>query len=272
MSTPITTGFQLPLAGYWPQGGTSASTPGASAPTLSTRLSDSMSFASVGEGPILPLAAKKWTTIAALTVPTGTEAAIGAARTILKNPNFGASADPLFKLSASLFQNVFRFVGKLLTFQLDEAFGALMNIFKDGAINLGGIAKKLASPFTATAAAAGAPRAGLGQAIAGGISTGMRALKTSFVWAIPAAAVNAFIDYKYRDQTDVKRLGTNFAADVLGYTATGMAGAAVGAAVGSMTMPIIGTVVGAGVGIMLGMAHEKMTRPMLSDMLRDQMG
>jgi hypothetical protein len=52
----------------------------------------------------------------------------------------------------------------------------------------------------------------------------------------------------------------------------GVAGAAVGAAVGSMTLPIIGTVVGAGVGILLGMAHDKITRPLISDYLRDQLG
>ena len=109
-------------------------------------------------------------------------------------------------------------------------------------------------------------------AIGAGLSVGLKALKSSFVWAIPASAINAFVDYKYKDQTDVKRLGTNFAADVVGYTATGVAGAAIGAAVGSMTVPLIGTIVGAGAGILLGMAHDKITRPLISDYLRDQLG
>lgn len=278
MSTTVSTGYNLPLSGYLPQTTTPvAPTVAPTAPTVTgyaptSYAPTSYSATSLGEGPILPLKAQQIANLAAKVVPTGTAAAVGSARILLKSPTWGAAAEPLFKLTTSVVGNLIKFVGKAVSFQWDEAFKALVDVFKGGAVNTGGIAKQLSTPITATMATAGAPRAGLGRAIAGGLSTGVQALKSSFIWAIPAATINAFIDYKYRDQTDMKRLGTNFAADVLGYTATGMAGAAVGAAVGSMTMPVIGTVVGAAVGIGLGLFHDKLTRPLISDALRDQLG
>jgi hypothetical protein len=233
-------------------------------------------------GPILPLQAQAWITGAAKTVPAGTMAAIGAATAIAKNTNgtmmakvakaVGDASEPLFKLSWGLVANVADTIGALVTFRFGDAIRNAGKIFSEGAATTGGMLKRLTQPATLTAATAGGTKLGVGGAIGAGLSIGLKALKSSFIWAIPAAAINGFVDYKFKDQTDTKRLGTNFAADVLGYTATGVAGAAVGAAVGSMTLPIIGTVVGAGVGILLGMAHDKITRPLISDYLRDQMG
>lgn len=232
-------------------------------------------------GPILPIKAGQISNIAAKTVPAGTMAAVGAAQAIAKNTNqtmvknvariVGEAGEPLLKLSWGLVAGVADVIGKLVTFQIGDAVRALGKIFTDGAANTGALLKRITQPFSLTAATSGGAKLTMGQAIGAGLSTGLKALKSSFIWAIPASAINAFIDYKYKDQTDPKRLATNFGADVIGYTATGMAGAAVGAMVGSMTVPLIGTIVGAGVGIVLGMAHDKVTRPMISDTLRDMM-
>ena len=233
----------------------------------------------LGQGPIVQTGAAGMVALGAKVIPAGTSAAIGAARAIASNTNGSmvkavegivtSAGEPLVKLSWALLANTFDFLGAVLTLRFGDAARAVGKIFTDGAVSIGSLGKKIAQPATLTAAAAGGKKLGLGQAIGAGLSGGLRALKSSFIWAIPASAINAFIDYKYRDQTDVKRLGTNFAADVVGYTATGMAGAAVGAMVGSMTVPIIGTLVGAAVGIGLGFMHDKITRPMLSDALHD---
>jgi hypothetical protein len=233
----------------------------------------------LGQGPIAQTGAAGLAQLGARVVPAGTAAAVGAAQAIAANTNgtmvkgvakiVEAAGEPLLKLSWALVGNAFEAVGSLLTFQFGRGFQALGRVFTDGAVSLGALGKKLAQPLTLTAATSGGQRLGLGQAIGAGLSGGVKALKSSAVWAIPASAINAFIDYKYRDQSDVKRLGTNFAADVVGYTATGMAGAAVGAAVGSMTVPLVGTIVGAVVGIGLGFLHDKISRPMISDTLYD---
>jgi hypothetical protein len=229
-------------------------------------------------GAILPIQASKWLNGAAKVVPTGTQAAIGAASAIAANSGramqsavagLAGKGEPLFKLTWGIAFNLAGFVGNLVTFQWASAFQKLGSLVKDGFVNTGEIAKRVGTPASLTMATAGGTKASLGQAIGAGLKTGATALKSSFIWAIPAAAINAFIDYKYKDQTDVKRIGTNFGADVIGYTAGGMAGAAVGAAVGSMTMPIVGTIVGAGVGILLGYVHDKTTRPLISDFLHD---
>lgn len=229
-------------------------------------------------GAILPIQASKILNGAAKVVPTGTHAAIGAATAIAANSGRAMQSavkgltgvgEPLFKLSWNIVSNLAGFVGSLVTFQWTTAVQKLGALFKDGFVNTGEFAKRIGTPASLTMATAGGTKASLGQAIGAGLKTGLGALKSSFIWAIPASAINAFIDYKYKDQTDVKRLGTNFAADVIGYTAGGMAGAAVGAAVGSMTVPIVGTIVGAGVGILLGWVHDKTTRAIISDTLHD---
>lgn len=232
-------------------------------------------------GPVLPLQAQAWISGAAKTVPGGTQAAIGAARAIAGNTSaamsskvakaIGDAGEPLLKLSWGLVANLADTIGALVTFRFGDAIRNFGKVFTEGAANTGSLLKRLTQPATLTAATAGGTKLGLGGAIGVGLSTGLKALKSSAIWAIPASAINAFVDYKYKDQTDPKRLATNFGADVIGYTATGMAGAAVGAAVGSMTLPIVGTIVGAGVGILLGLAHDKITRPLISDTLRDMM-
>lgn len=233
-------------------------------------------------GPVLPLQAKSIIRGAAKVIPTGTNAAIGAATAIAKNTNgsmlsavtkaIGDAGEPLFKLSWNLVANVADTIGSLVTFRFGDTIRNVGKIFSDGAVDTGAMVKRLVQPVTLSAATSGGTRLGIGGAIGAGLSTGLKALKSSAIWAIPGAAINAFVDYKYKDQTDPKRLATNFVADVVGYTATGVAGAAIGAAVGSMTMPIIGTIVGAGAGLLLGMAHDKITRPLISDYLRDQLG
>lgn len=233
----------------------------------------------LGQGPIVQTGAAGIIATAAKVIPAGTSAAVGAASAIARNTNgtmvksvaaiVENTGEPLLKLSWALIGNSFDMIGSLLTLRFGDAARAFGKIFSEGAFSLSSLGKKVAQPLTLTAATSGGTKLGLGQAIGAGLSGGMKALKSSFIWAIPASAITAFIDYKYRDQHDLKRLGTNFAADVVGFTATGMAGAAVGAAVGSMTMPIIGTIVGAAVGIGLGLMHDKITRPMLSDVLHD---
>ncbi len=230
-------------------------------------------------GPIVQTGAAGAIALGAKVIPAGTSAAIGAARAIASNTNgsmvkavegvVASAGEPLLKLTWAVVGNTFDFFGALLTLRFGDAFKAIGKVFSDGAFSLGALGKKIAQPVTLTAAASGGKKLGLGGALGAGIKGGFAALKSSFIWAIPASAINAFIDYKYRDQHDVKRLGTNFAADVVGYTATGMAGAAVGAAVGSMTVPLVGTIVGALVGIGLGFMHDKITRPMISDALHD---
>lgn len=252
-------------------------TPGAA----STPMPTDYTALSAQYGPILPIKAGQIANIAAKVVPAGTMAAVGAAQGIARNTNgtmvknvariVGEAGEPLLKLSWGLVAGVADVAGKLVTFQLGDAVRALGKIFTEGAANTGALVKRITQPFSLTAAASGGNKLNMGQALGTGLATGMKALKSSFIWAIPASAINAFIDYKYKDQTDPKRLMTNFGADVIGYTATGMAGAAVGAMVGSMTLPLVGTIVGAGVGIILGMAHDKVSRPMISDTLRDMM-
>lgn len=244
--------------------------------------SDAFAASSAGlhDGPILPTKAKSVANAAAKIVPAGTAAAVGAATAIAKNTSAAMSGnvskivaeagEPILKFSWGLVSGVAEIVGNLVTLNFVGAAKAVGNLFTGGAANTAALGKKLAQPVTLTNAVKGGTKLGLGSAVGAGISAGFKALKSSAVWALPAAAINAFVDYKYRDQTDVKRLGCNFAADVIGYTATGMAGAAVGAAVGSMTVPFVGTIVGAGVGILLGMFHDKFTRPLISDALRDQ--
>lgn len=236
----------------------------------------------LSQGPILPTSGAAIAGMAARAIPAGTAAAVGAATAIAGNTNatmgkavakiVTEAGEPLLKLSWGLLSNTFEVVGSLITFNFPKAFSAVGKLFKETAFDTAGLFKKITQPFSLTAATSGGARLGLGQAVGAGLSAGMKALKSSFVWAIPAAGINAFIDYKYKDQTDVKRLGANFAADVVGYTATGMAGAAVGAMVGSMTVPLVGTLVGAGVGILLGLLHDKTTRPMISDAIRDSLG
>jgi hypothetical protein len=233
----------------------------------------------LGQGPIAQTGAAGIASLAARVIPAGTSAAVGAATAIARNTNatmvknvakvVESAGEPLLKLSWALVGNTFEALGALLTFRFGDAFRSIGKVFSDGALSLGAAGKKLAQPVTLTAATSGGNKLGLGQALGAGLSGGMKALKSSFIWAIPASAINAFIEYKYRDQNDVKRLTTNFAADVVGYTATGMAGAAVGAAIGSMTMPIVGTLVGAVVGVGLGLLHDKITRPVISDALYD---
>ena len=230
-------------------------------------------------GPIVQTGAAGMVALGAKIIPAGTSAAVGAAQAIARNTNgtmvkgvaqiVESAGEPLVKLSWALIGNTFDMLGALVTLRFGDAFKAIGRVFGDGAVSLGALGKKVAQPLTLTAATSGGHKLGLGQAIGAGLSGGLKALKSSFIWAIPASAINAFIDYKYRDQHDTKRLATNFAADVVGYTATGMAGAAVGAMVGSMTMPIVGTIVGAVVGIGLGLLHDKITRPMISDALHD---
>lgn len=248
---------------------------------VSTPMPTDYTALSAQYGPILPIKAGQIANIAAKTVPAGTQAAVGAAQAIARNTNgtmvknvakiVGEAGEPLLKLSWGLVAGIADTVGKLVTFQFGDAIRAVGKIFSEGAANTGALLKRITQPFSLTAATSGGAKLTLGQAVGAGLSTGLKALKSSFIWAIPASAINAFIDYKYKDQTDPKRLMTNFGADVIGYTATGMAGAAVGAMVGSMTVPLIGTIVGAGVGIVLGMAHDKISRPMISDTLRDMM-
>lgn len=251
------------------------------APTVPTSYgADAFETSGLSDGPILPTKAKTVANAAAKIVPAGTAAAIGAATAIARNSSqamsgnvakiVASAGEPILKFSWGLVSGVAEIVGSLLTMNLVGAAKAVGKLFTGGATNTAALAKKLAQPVTLTAAVKGGNKLTASAAVGAGLSAGFKALKSSAIWALPAAAINAFVDYKYRDQTDVKRLGTNFAADVIGYTATGMAGAAVGAAVGSMTIPLVGTVVGAGVGILLGMAHDKFTRPLISDMLRDQ--
>ncbi|MEB3196124.1 MAG: hypothetical protein VKP62_02870 [Candidatus Sericytochromatia bacterium] len=233
------------------------------------------------DGPLLQTGAAGMMALGARALPSGTAAAVGAATAIARNSNatmakgvaaiVESAGEPLLKLSWALVGNAFDVVGSLLTFQFGRAIQAFGKIFSEGAVSLGALGKKVAQPISLTAATHGGQRLGLGQAIGAGVSGGLKALKSSAVWAIPASALNAFVDYKYRDQSDVKRLGTNFAADVVGYTATGMAGAAVGATIGSMTLPIVGTVVGALVGITLGLVHDRVSRPLISDMIYDSL-
>jgi hypothetical protein len=244
--------------------------------------SNSVTNLGVGaNGPVAPLTAQTVLSGAAKTVPAGTQAAIGAAKAIANNTNatmaknvakvIGDAGEPLLKLSWGLVANVADTVGALVTFRFGDAIRNFGKVFTEAAVDTGGMVKRLTQPASLTMATAGGTKLGLGGAIGVGLSTGLKALKSSAIWAIPASAINAFVDYKFKDQTDPKRLATNFGADLIGYTATGMAGAAVGAAVGSMTLPIVGTIVGAGVGILLGMAHDKITRPLISDSLRDMM-
>lgn len=227
-------------------------------------------------GPTLPITIQHVADAAAVLVPAGTVAAEGAAASMVGASKvaqaLGGASEPLFQLTWGIASDLANVVGSVLTFNIPGVFSNTVRVFQDGFINLGGIAKKLAEPFTMNSLAAGGTKVGLGEAIGVGFQTAFRALKSSFVWAIPASAINAFVDYKYHDVTDPKRLFSNFAADCIGYTATGFAGAAAGAAIGSMTCPLVGTIVGLGVGMVLGMLHEKYTRPLISDTIRDQLG
>jgi hypothetical protein len=241
-----------------------------------------VSAKAIGNGPVLPTVGPSIAGMISRGFPAGTQAAIGAAQAIAAHTNgtmvknvarvIGDAGEPLLKLSWELGSNVFGFVGNLITFNFPKAAESFMNIFKSGAVNTGNILKRTVQPATLTAAVSGGSRLNPASALAAGVGVGLKAIKSSFIWAIPSAAIQAFVDYKYHDVTDTKRLGANFAADVVGYTGAGMAGAAAGAFVGSMTMPIVGTLVGAGVGILLGMLHEKTTRPLISDAIRDRLG
>lgn len=227
-------------------------------------------------GPTLPITLQHVADGAAMFVPAGTVAAEGAATSLVGASKvaqaLGGVGEPLFKLTWGIASDLASVVGSAVTFNIPGIFTNGVKIFQDGFINIGGIAKKLFEPFTMNSVAAGGAKASLGEAIGVGFQTAFKAIKSSFVWAIPAAAVNAFVDYKYHDVTDPKRLVSNFAADCIGYTATGLAGAAAGAAIGSMTCPLVGTIVGLGVGFVLGTLHEKYTRPLISDTIRDNLG
>ncbi|MEB3285553.1 MAG: hypothetical protein VKN33_09730 [Candidatus Sericytochromatia bacterium] len=248
-------------------------------PAVAPAANFQMGAANLGQGPIAQAGAAGIAALSARIIPAGTAAAVGAASAIARNTNatmvknvskaVEAAGEPLLKLSWALVGNTFEALGALLTFRIGDAFKSIGKVFSDGALSLGAAGKKLAQPITLTAATSGGKKLGFGQALGSGLAGGMKALKSSVIWAIPASAINAFVDYKYRDQNDVKRLGTNFAADMLGYTATGMAGAAVGAAIGSMTVPLVGTLVGAVVGVGLGFLHDRITRPVISDALYD---
>lgn len=289
MSYPVAANPNLPLAGYLPAApqmrpANSPPRPGFAPTGYQPMMPPNSRYAAtnLGQGPLVQTGAAGVLSTATKVVPGGTAAAVGAATAIANNSSramsnrvaaiVGEAGEPLLKLSWGLVTNLFDVLGSTLTLRLGDAARAFGRIFSEGAVNLGGLGKKLFQPLTLTSETMSGTRLGMGQAIGAGLSGGMQAFKTCFIWAIPASAVNAFIDYKYRDQSDVKRLGTNFVADVIGYTASGMAGAAAGAAIGSMTLPIVGTIVGAGVGILLGLAHDKITRPMISDVLRDQLG
>jgi hypothetical protein len=281
MATPAP---NFPLQGYYqpvaPQQYAAAPVPAAQqAPQYA---GDVRAFGAINNGPVVQTQALPLAGHIMRAFPAGTQAAIGAATAIAAKGGasyvkavsnvIGNASEPLLRLSWDLASHTFGFIGNLLTFQIGGAMKSLGEIFRTGAVNTGGILKKVVEPVQLTAAVGAAPRLGPMSALATGVSVGFKALKSSFVWAIPAAAIGAFIDYKYKDQNDPKRLISNFAADVVGYTAGGMAGAAAGAFIGSMTLPVVGTIVGAGVGILLGMLHEKTTRPVISDTLRDMLG
>jgi hypothetical protein len=278
----------LPVQGYYPTAPVAPVAPAAptlpapvaySAPTMPT---DQVRVNTVGNGPVLPTVGPSIGGMISRGFPAGTQAAIGAAQAIAAHTNgtmvknvakvVGDAGEPLLHLTWDLASNLFGFVGNLMTFNFPKAAESFANIFKSGAVNTGNILKRTVQPATLTAAVSGGSRLNPASALAAGLGVGLKAFKSSFIWAIPSAAIQAFVDYKYHDQTDTKRLASNFAADVVGYTGAGMAGAAAGAFVGSMTMPIVGTIVGAGVGILLGMLHEKTTRPVISDMIRDRLG
>ncbi|GEM_PF-5385545 len=222
---------------------------------------------SANSGPIVQNGAAGLFSTAAKVIPAGSEAALGAARAMLRDPNYGQMAEPLLRLTWDLARGTASFAVNLVTFQWPQAIDDLKLIVSTPFVNTGTLAKKLATPLTASADVSMAPRLRGFEAAGTGVGTALGALKSSFVWSVPASLLNAWMDYKYRDQADMKRLGTNLAADMIGYTATGMVSAGVGAMVGSMTVPLIGTVVGIGVGLLLGFVHDRVVRPTVSDAL-----
>lgn len=250
--------------------------------TVASTTSGTVSAQSLGSnGPILPLSADSIFSSATKVVPAATYAAIGSATAIAANTSaamsgnvahvVGTMSEPLFALSWGIVSDLANSVGSLLTLNIPGAIANIGRLFSDGFVNTGNLLKRLVSPATLTAATSGGAKLSLGGALATGFRTAGMAIRSSAVFALPAAAINAFVDYKYKDTTDPKRVASNFIADVVGYTATGMIGAGVGAAIGSMTVPIVGTIVGAGVGILLGMVHDKIFRPMISDKIDDML-
>ncbi|MDB5098737.1 MAG: hypothetical protein JWM80_3158 [Cyanobacteria bacterium RYN_339] len=275
----------LPVQGYYPPTGGAPLAPVAPVapqPYAAPAIGQDVRVNTIGNGPVLPTAGPSIIGMISRGFPAGTQAAIGAAEAIAAHSSgamakgvakiVGEAGEPLLHLTLDLTSNLFGFVGNLITFNFPKAAESFINIFKMGAVNTGNLVKRAVQPVSLTAAVSGGSRLNPASALATGLGVGLKALKSSFIWAIPSAAIQAFVDYKYHDQSDTKRLATNFVADVVGYTGAGMAGAAAGAFIGSMTMPIVGTIVGAGVGILLGMLHEKTTRPLISDALRDRLG
>jgi hypothetical protein len=265
--------------GFAPMAYTPTRTPAAASPQASAPVS---AMGNISNGPVLPTSGPAILGAITRAYPAGTMAAVGAAEAIAGKTSatmakgvarvIGDAGEPLLHLSWDLASNLASFVGHAITFQFGPAMTDFGHIFSMGALDTGNILRRTVEPLSLTSAVSGGARLNPMQAVGTGLSLGLRAIKSSFVWAIPSAAINAFVDYKYHDVTDKKRIASNFIADVVGYTGAGMAGAAVGAAVGSMTMPIVGTLVGAGVGIVLGMLHEKTTRQLISDTVRDQLG
>jgi hypothetical protein len=271
-----------PLApGFAPTRYAQAPVRGAAAP-VATNANPVSALGNISNGPVLPTSGPAIIGAISRAYPAGTMAAVGAAEAIAgrtsaamaKNVSrvIGDAGEPLLHLSWDLASNVASFFGHAITFQFGPAMSDVGHIFSMGAVDTGNILRRTVEPLSLTSAVSGGARLNPISAVGTGLALGVRAIKSSFVWAIPSAAINAFVDYKYHDVTDGKRIASNFIADVVGYTGAGMAGAAVGAAIGAMTMPIVGTLVGAGVGIALGMLHEKTTRQLISDTLRDQMG
>lgn len=88
-----------------------------------------------------------------------------------------------------------------------------------------------------------------------------RSFGFSALFAVPAAFITDFIDYKL-GKIDAHERNVLIAADSVGYTASGMGGSALGAAIGTTFLgPGVGTVLGIGAGLGLGWAYEKFIRP-----------